>query len=267
MPDVPASACLRWVRTREVLHAQARALGLRHRYYYLEPPGASRSASWCSAARPARFPSAARCGSAPRGRCLSARCGPATCSWSSSTDRLARSVSGFEPDRRLARRGRARRGAARLAHRAHASISASSSGDRASAPAPATCRPSDAAAVCPPAAVALKFSPSTRRRQHHRHHRLSHEHDRRDLDCGSGLQRAHLAEHAHPEAAAVADAQADRRQQVPAAEVVGGELGRHAAPGRTRGPRRPSSAPGGDGRTCAAGTAAGRDAQSRRARA
>ncbi len=39
LPEVPGSALLRWVRTRGVLHSQARALGLRHRFYYLQPPG------------------------------------------------------------------------------------------------------------------------------------------------------------------------------------------------------------------------------------
>jgi hypothetical protein len=39
VPEVPGSAILRWVRTRAVLHAQARALGLRHHFYYLQPPG------------------------------------------------------------------------------------------------------------------------------------------------------------------------------------------------------------------------------------
>ena len=53
-------------------------------------PAASRWASWCSAARPARLPSPARCASARRRCCLSGRCGPATCSWSSSDPRRAR---------------------------------------------------------------------------------------------------------------------------------------------------------------------------------
>jgi UDP-N-acetylglucosamine:LPS N-acetylglucosamine transferase len=39
VPEVPGSSILRWVRTRAVLHAQARALGLRHHFYYLQPPG------------------------------------------------------------------------------------------------------------------------------------------------------------------------------------------------------------------------------------
>jgi hypothetical protein len=39
VPEVPGSSVLRWVRTRAVLHAQARALGLSHHFYYLQPPG------------------------------------------------------------------------------------------------------------------------------------------------------------------------------------------------------------------------------------
>ncbi len=39
LPEVPGSSALRWVRTPSVLRAQARALGLHHHFYYLEPPG------------------------------------------------------------------------------------------------------------------------------------------------------------------------------------------------------------------------------------
>ncbi len=39
LPEVPGSAALRWVRTRGMLHSQARALGLSHRFYYLQPRG------------------------------------------------------------------------------------------------------------------------------------------------------------------------------------------------------------------------------------
>ena len=39
LPEVPGSSVLRWVRTRGVLRAQARALGLRQRFYYLQPRG------------------------------------------------------------------------------------------------------------------------------------------------------------------------------------------------------------------------------------
>ncbi len=39
VPEVPGSSPLRWMRTRGLLHSQARALGLRHHFYYLEPAG------------------------------------------------------------------------------------------------------------------------------------------------------------------------------------------------------------------------------------
>src|SRR5262249_55621235 len=39
LPEVPGSAALRWVRTRGLLRSQARSLGLRHRFFYLEPRG------------------------------------------------------------------------------------------------------------------------------------------------------------------------------------------------------------------------------------
>ncbi len=40
LPEIPQSGTLlRWVRTRGTLHAQARALGLGHRYYCLQPRG------------------------------------------------------------------------------------------------------------------------------------------------------------------------------------------------------------------------------------
>jgi UDP-N-acetylglucosamine:LPS N-acetylglucosamine transferase len=39
LPEVPKSSPLRWPGTRGNLHKQARALGLRHRFYYVEPAG------------------------------------------------------------------------------------------------------------------------------------------------------------------------------------------------------------------------------------
>ncbi len=39
LPEVPASAPLRWERTRGTLRSQARALGLRHHFFYLPPRG------------------------------------------------------------------------------------------------------------------------------------------------------------------------------------------------------------------------------------
>ncbi len=37
LPEVPNSSLLRWPKTRGVLHSQARALGLEHHFYYLQP--------------------------------------------------------------------------------------------------------------------------------------------------------------------------------------------------------------------------------------
>jgi processive 1,2-diacylglycerol beta-glucosyltransferase len=39
LPEVHAGSFLHWVRTRSLLHAQARALGLRRHFYYLQPRG------------------------------------------------------------------------------------------------------------------------------------------------------------------------------------------------------------------------------------
>jgi UDP-N-acetylglucosamine:LPS N-acetylglucosamine transferase len=39
LPEVSGSAYLRWLQTRGTLHKQARALGLRHHFYYLQPRG------------------------------------------------------------------------------------------------------------------------------------------------------------------------------------------------------------------------------------
>lgn len=40
VPEMPRSgSLLRWLHTRSTLRAQARALGLRHRFYFLQPPG------------------------------------------------------------------------------------------------------------------------------------------------------------------------------------------------------------------------------------
>ena len=39
LPEVPSSSPLRWLKTRSVLHKQAHALGIHHRFYYVQPPG------------------------------------------------------------------------------------------------------------------------------------------------------------------------------------------------------------------------------------
>jgi hypothetical protein len=39
VPEVTGHSIFRWLRTRSALHAQAHALGLSHRFYFLQPPG------------------------------------------------------------------------------------------------------------------------------------------------------------------------------------------------------------------------------------
>jgi processive 1,2-diacylglycerol beta-glucosyltransferase len=39
LPEIPGSALFHWVRTRSTLRSQARALGLRHHFYFLRPSG------------------------------------------------------------------------------------------------------------------------------------------------------------------------------------------------------------------------------------
>jgi hypothetical protein len=39
VPEVTGHSIFHWVRTRGALHAQAHALGLGHRFYFLQPPG------------------------------------------------------------------------------------------------------------------------------------------------------------------------------------------------------------------------------------
>ena len=119
VPDVPGSALLRWVRTRSVLHAEARALGLHHRYYYLQPAGGlsvgqlvlGRTAGATPVSGALRISSTG--GAAPSAgyACRRRARGRARL--------LAGLAVRVRADRRLARRRRARRGVARLADQAH----------------------------------------------------------------------------------------------------------------------------------------------------
>ena len=103
-------------------------------------------------------------------------------------------------------------------------ISASSSGERASAAAPATSTASDRASGTPPSGCRGEALAEQQRREHHRHHRLSHEHDRCDLDRGARLERAHLAEHAEPGGRRRRQPPSDRSRRMSRFECVGGEL-------------------------------------------
>jgi processive 1,2-diacylglycerol beta-glucosyltransferase len=159
LPEVPSSAPLRWVRTRGTLRSQARALGLRHRFYFLAPPGGlsvgqlvlARTAGGTSVSGAERVRATGRL---PQG---DMRAGDVLVV---ELDGSTASVAGFE--RIVSWLGSDGLGVEPLAGMTSRSpaISASSSGDRASAAAPATSSASDMASGTPPSGVAVKRSPS-----------------------------------------------------------------------------------------------------------
>jgi processive 1,2-diacylglycerol beta-glucosyltransferase len=160
VPQMPGSASLlRWLRTRKILGSQARALGLRHGYYFLQPAGGltvgqmvlARSEDATPVAGAARFSATSPL---PQG---SERAG----------DVLVVNVDGSHASLL---------GIARLVWRLRfdgleseslgaltrsPSVSAISSGERAKSPAPLTSTPSESASPTPPKSEFGKFSPST----------------------------------------------------------------------------------------------------------
>jgi UDP-N-acetylglucosamine:LPS N-acetylglucosamine transferase len=160
IPEVPASAPLRWMRTRGTLRSQARALGLPRRFYFLQPRGGlsvgqlvlARTAGATPVSGAQRVSATGRI---PHGEM---RAGDVLVV---ELDGSAASVAGLERIVSwLGSDGLAVEPLARLTSSSPA-ISASSRGDRASAAAPATSSASDSASGTPPSGVAVKRSPST----------------------------------------------------------------------------------------------------------
>jgi UDP-N-acetylglucosamine:LPS N-acetylglucosamine transferase len=156
VPEVPRSGSLfRWVRTRGTLRSQAHALGLHHRFYFLQPPGGLTVGQLLLARSTGAMPVA---GSAR----LSAR-GPLPQRPMRAGDVLVVSVDGS---------GASLRGVDRvvswlrssglsvepLGSLTSPSIKASSSGERASAAAPATITASESASGAPLSGVSVNFS-------------------------------------------------------------------------------------------------------------
>jgi processive 1,2-diacylglycerol beta-glucosyltransferase len=159
MPEVPASAPLRWVDTRGVLRSQARALGLRHSFYYLQPSGGL-SVGQMVLARTA--------GATPvKGALRVSATGPLPQRPMRAGDVLvveldgsASSVAGLEGIVSwLAAGGLGVEPIGWLT--GSPAIRANRSGERASAAAPAISSPNDSASGTPPSGVAPKFSPSS----------------------------------------------------------------------------------------------------------
>jgi processive 1,2-diacylglycerol beta-glucosyltransferase len=159
VPEVPGSSAFRWVRTRAMLHAQARALGLHHRFYYLQPPGGLTVGQLVLARTDGATPvcGAQRLkadGGVPQ---RSTRAGDVLVV---ELDGSPESVTGLE--RIISSLGDKGLGAEPLAWLVRSpSISATSSGERASRAAPAMSRASDADSGTPSSGVSAKLSPKS----------------------------------------------------------------------------------------------------------
>jgi processive 1,2-diacylglycerol beta-glucosyltransferase len=159
VPEVPGSSVLRWVRTRGLLRAQARALGLHHRFYYLQPPGGLTVGQLVLARTDGATPvcGAQRLkadGGLPQ---RSTRAGDVLVV---ELDGSPESISGLEGI--ISSLGSKGLGAEPLAWLTRSpSISATSSGERASIAAPAISSSKDAVSGTPPNGVSAKLSPNS----------------------------------------------------------------------------------------------------------
>jgi UDP-N-acetylglucosamine:LPS N-acetylglucosamine transferase len=159
LPEVPNSKLFHWVRTRGTLRSQARALGLRHSFYYLEPAGGlsvgqlvlarTDGATPVKGALRLRATQALPQRSMRAGDVIVVELGGSP----SSLRGLVRIVS------RLASEGLGAEPLSALT--GSAAISPSSSGERASAAAPTTSRTSASTSGTPPSGVPAKLSPSS----------------------------------------------------------------------------------------------------------
>jgi processive 1,2-diacylglycerol beta-glucosyltransferase len=159
LPEVPASAALRWVRTRGMLRSQARALGLRHRFYYLQPRGGLTVGQLVLARTAGATPVSGALRLSATGP-LPQRPTRAGDVLVVEVDGSGASVLGLE--RLVSWLAADGLGAEPLASLTRSpSISASSNRERTSNAAPPTSSASDAPSGTPPSGVALKRSPSS----------------------------------------------------------------------------------------------------------
>ena len=159
VPEVPRSGSpLRWVRTRGTLRSQARALGLHHRFYFLQPPGGLTVGQLVLARTAGALPVAgaerlSATGSIPHQRL---RAGDVLVV---SVDGSPSSVVGLERIvSRLRSEGLSVEPLGSLTD--SPPIKASKSGERASAAAPVTSTANDSVSGTPPSGVELNDSPS-----------------------------------------------------------------------------------------------------------
>jgi hypothetical protein len=160
MPEVvPGSALFRWLLTRHTLRTQARALGLSHKFYFLQPRGGltvgqlvlARTAGATPVKGSLRLNAT---GALPQGRRRAGEILVVT------VDGSASSLLGVE--RIVSWLGADGLGAEPLGWLTRSpSIRATKSGERASSPAPATSSTSEMSSGTPPSGVSLKSSPNS----------------------------------------------------------------------------------------------------------
>jgi hypothetical protein len=159
LPAIPPSALLRWMKTRGTLDTQARALGLAHRFYYLEPRGGLSVGQLVLAKTTGATP--------VKGALRLNATSPLPQRPMRAGDVIVVEVGGSPSSLRGLARMLSRLASERLGVESLGSltgspaVSASSSGERASIPAPATSTASDSPSGTPPSGVALKRSPSS----------------------------------------------------------------------------------------------------------
>lgn len=159
MPEVPGSEPLRWERTRGVLRSQARALGLHHHFYYLQPLGGLSVGQLVLARTDGATPikGALRLHADGRLPQRTMRAGDVLVVELSGSPA---SVAGLE--RIVAWVKSSGLGTEPLSWLTRSpSISATSNGERASIAAPATSTSNDAINGAPPSGVSLRRSPSS----------------------------------------------------------------------------------------------------------
>jgi UDP-N-acetylglucosamine:LPS N-acetylglucosamine transferase len=159
VPEVPLSGSpFRWVRTRGMLRSQARALGLHHHFYFLQPPNGLTVGQLVLARSTGAIPVA--------GALRLNATGPLPQRPMRAGDVLVVSVEGSPSSLRGLERivSWLRSGGLSVeplgALTTSPSIKASKSGDRASAAAPTTSTSSEIVSGTPPSGVELKLSPS-----------------------------------------------------------------------------------------------------------
>jgi processive 1,2-diacylglycerol beta-glucosyltransferase len=169
LPEVPAGrSLLRWLRTRGALSAQARALGLRHRFYFLEPSSGLTVGQMVLAGTAGAKPvkGALRLNATSRLPQRDIRAGDVVVV---AVDGSAASVRGVERiAAALGEQGWSSESLASLTSSSSRtpaprspSIKASSSGERASTTAPTISTPSDALSNVPLSGVSVKRSPNS----------------------------------------------------------------------------------------------------------